>query len=110
MRYSLRLVYSNLQPESRLFFVIPSIIASGIGLYGFGLGIDAGQGPIVTGMFYGFAIGGLLINMNTGFAYMLVAYRSISMETFVAATTFKNFMFFGSPISLTTGSPTMAQD
>jgi hypothetical protein len=33
--------------------------------------------------------------MNTGFAYMLDAYRSISMETFVAATTFKNFMFFG---------------
>jgi hypothetical protein len=33
--------------------------------------------------------------MNTGFSYMLDAYRSISMETFVAATTFKNFMFFG---------------
>ena len=64
-------------------------------MYGFGLGIDAGQGPIVTGLFYGFAIGGLLINMNTGFAYMLDAYRSTSMETFVAATTFKNFMFFG---------------
>jgi len=43
-------------------------------------------------MFYGFAIGALLINMNTGFAYMLDAYRSISMETFVAAVTFKNFM------------------
>jgi len=46
-------------------------------------------------MFYGFAIGALLINMNTGFSYMLDAYRSISMETFVAAVTFKNFMFFG---------------
>jgi hypothetical protein len=46
-------------------------------------------------MFYGFAIGALIINMNTGFSYMLDAYRSISMETFVAAVTFKNFMFFG---------------
>jgi hypothetical protein len=68
---------------------------TGIGLYGFGLGIDAGQGYIVSAMFYGFAIGALLINMNTGFAYMLDAYRPIAMETFVAATTFKNFMFFG---------------
>ena len=47
-------------------------------------------------MFYGFAIGALLINMNTGFSYMLGTYRSISlMETFVAAVTFKNFMFIG---------------
>lgn len=55
------------KPESRLF-IIPSSIASGIGLYGFGLRINAGQGPIVTGMFRGFAIGGLLVNMHTGFA------------------------------------------
>jgi magnesium-transporting ATPase (P-type) len=66
-----------------------------MGLYGFGMGIDAGQGFIVTATFWGIAIGGLLINMNTGFAYMLDAYRPIAMETFVAATTFKNFMFFG---------------
>jgi len=59
------------------------------------LGINAGQGYIVTAVFYGFAIGALLINMNTGFSYMLDAYRQYSMETFVAAVTFKNFMFFG---------------
>ena len=59
------------------------------------MGINAGQGYIVTAVFYGFAIGALLINMNTGFSYMLDAYRQYSMETFVAAVTFKNFMFFG---------------
>jgi hypothetical protein len=74
---------------------IPAIITSGMGLYGLGMGIDGGQGFIVTPTFWGIAIGGLLINMNTGFAYMLDAYRPIAMETFVAATTFKNFMFFG---------------
>jgi MFS family permease len=69
-RYCARINNGIYEPEFRLFFAIPAIIFSGLGLYGFGIGISAGQGPIVSGMFYGFAIGGLLINMNTGFSYV----------------------------------------
>jgi hypothetical protein len=48
----------------------PTIIVTGIGVYGFGMGIEAGQGPIVAAVFFGFAIASVVLTINTGFAYV----------------------------------------
>jgi len=48
----------------------PTIIITGIGVYGFGMGIQAGQGPIVAAVFFGFAIASVVLTINTGFSYV----------------------------------------
>jgi hypothetical protein len=49
---------------------IPTIVITGIGLYGFGMGITAGQGPIVAAVFFGFAIASVVLCIDTGFSYV----------------------------------------
>lgn len=48
----------------------PTIIVTGIGVYGFGMGIEAGQGPIASAIFFGFAIASVVLTINTGFTYV----------------------------------------
>jgi len=83
------------EPEFRLVLVIPTLIATGIGYFGFGLGIAAGHGYIVASMFWGFAIFGVVSAITTGGTYLVDGYRDISEEAFVVGISFKNFMFYG---------------
>jgi len=48
-----------------------TIIVTGIGVYGFGMGIEAGAIPVVAGVFFGFAIASVVLTIDTGFTYVL---------------------------------------
>ena len=45
---------------------IPTIIITGIGVYGFEMGIEAGVSPVVAGVFFGFAIASVVLTIDTG--------------------------------------------
>jgi hypothetical protein len=50
---------------------IPTIIVTGIGVYGFGMGIEASASPVVAGVFFGFPIASVVLTIDTGFTYVL---------------------------------------
>jgi hypothetical protein len=76
--------------------VIPTLIASAIGLYGFGFAASnvLHYGYVVVDVFLAFIIGGMVGGTVASAQYILDAHRDISIEAFTDMIIFKNIFSF----------------
>lgn len=75
--------------------MIFSLIFSAIGLFVYGYMLSLFAAPVVTAVFHGIMLFGILIGAITTAGYALDAYRDLSNEIFIMAMVFKNFLFYG---------------
>jgi hypothetical protein len=75
--------------------MIFSLIFSAIGLFVYGYMLSIFAAPVVTAVFHGIMLFGILIGAITTAGYALDAYRDLSNEIFIMAMVFKNFLFYG---------------
>ena len=84
------------EPEFRILLVIPTLIFSAIGLYGFG--ITAGNvtryGWLIPEVFLAFIIISMVMGAIASAQYLLDAHRDIAVEAFTNLLMFKNFFSF----------------
>ncbi|KAJ6780585.1 hypothetical protein PWT90_04068 [Aphanocladium album] len=100
--FSVRLMtgYNNgvYEPEFRILLIIPMLIASGIGLFGFALTVtDVAPRKvdvIVPLVFFGFEVAGMIIGAVASSLYIVDAYRDLAIEGFTLTILFKNFFSF----------------
>ncbi|KIX07552.1 uncharacterized protein Z518_02205 [Rhinocladiella mackenziei CBS 650.93] len=84
------------EPEFRILLVIPTLVFSAIGLYGFGITAqDVGRyGWIVPEVFLAFIIISMVMGAIASAQYLLDAHRDISVEAFTNLLIFKNIFSF----------------
>ncbi|KAJ3484299.1 hypothetical protein NLG97_g7091 [Lecanicillium saksenae] len=86
------------EPEFRILLIIPMLITSAIGLFGFALTVQdvAPQkvSVIVPLMFFGFEVAGMIIGAVASSLYIVDAYRDLAVEGFTLTILFKNFFSF----------------
>lgn len=84
------------EPEFRILLAIPTLIFTGIGLYGFG--ITAANTYryrwLIPDVFLGFIIAGMVMGAVTSAQYLLDAHREIDVEIFTNLLIFKNIFAF----------------
>jgi MFS family permease len=84
------------EPEFRIVLVVPMMIFSSIGLYGFG--ITAGNvtkyGWLIPDVFLGFVIIGMVMGAVASALYIVDAHRQIAVEAFTCLLIFKNMFSF----------------
>ncbi|PVH72588.1 MFS general substrate transporter [Cadophora sp. DSE1049] len=88
------------EPEFRLWPMIPCMITSVIGFFGFGYFAQERASPEVICVFYGFVTAALIFAHSASASYLTDAYATIAVESFVAIMLFKNFFFFASTFFL----------
>jgi hypothetical protein len=84
------------EPEFRIALVIPTLLFSGIGLYGFGIAasdIDK-YGWIVIEVFLACITISMVMGATASAQYLLDAHRDIAIETFTCLIIFKNLFSF----------------
>jgi hypothetical protein len=84
------------EPEFRIALVIPTLLFSGIGLYGFGIAasdIDK-YGWIVIEVFLACITISMVMGATASAQYLLDAHRDIAIETFTCLIIFKNSFSF----------------
>lgn len=84
------------EPEFRIALVIPTLLFSGIGLYGFGIAasdIDK-YGWIAIEVFLACITISMVMGATASAQYLLVAHRDIAIETFPCLIIFKNLFSF----------------
>lgn len=95
-RFMVRRNKGKYEPEFRILLVIPTLITSTIGLYGFG--ITAGDvtryGWIVPEVFLAFIIISMVMGAIASAQYLLDAHREIAVEAFTNLIIFKNIFSF----------------
>lgn len=86
------------EPEFRILLIIPMLIASAIGLFGFALTVEdvasQHQSVIIPLMFFGFEVCGMVIGAVASSLYIVDAYRDLAIEGFTLTILFKNFFSF----------------
>lgn len=84
------------EPEFRILLVIPTLVFSCIGLYGFGITAqDVGRyGWIVPEVFLAFIIVAMVMSAIASAQYLLDAHRDIAVEAFTNLLIFKNIFSF----------------
>lgn len=84
------------EPEFRILLVIPTLISSCIGLYGFGITAQdvARYGWIVPEVFLAFIIISMVMGAIASAQYLLDAHRDIAVEAFTNLLIFKNIFSF----------------
>ncbi|OAA77995.1 MFS transporter [Akanthomyces lecanii RCEF 1005] len=86
------------EPEFRILLIIPMIICSAIGLFGFALTVEdvaaQTQPVIVPLVFFGFEVAGMVIGAVASSLYIVDAYRDLAIEAFTLTILFKNFFSF----------------
>jgi hypothetical protein len=84
------------EPEFRIALVLPTLLFSGVGLYGFG--IAAGNvdkyGWLVVEVFLACITISMVMGATASAQYLLDAHRDIAIETFTCLIIFKNFFSF----------------
>lgn len=83
------------EPEFRLVLIIGVVIFSALGYFLFGNLISEGKSPAGMAAVWSIIIVTVQFVAMTVGTYMVDAYRDISVEIFVIAMIFKNFLFFG---------------
>jgi hypothetical protein len=83
------------EPEYRLLMIVPAIILSTISYFLFGSLIEQGKSPVAMATLWGTATASLQFMMMAVGTYCVDAYRSSSVEIFIATMVVKNFLFFG---------------
>ncbi|OAA67556.1 MFS transporter [Cordyceps fumosorosea ARSEF 2679] len=86
------------EPEFRILLIIPMLIASAIGLFGFAITVEdvASQNrPVIIPLvFFGFEVAGMVIGAVASSLYIVDAYRDLAIEGFTLTILFKNFFSF----------------
>ncbi|KAL2418100.1 hypothetical protein ABEF95_000506 [Exophiala dermatitidis] len=92
----IRLNKGKYEPEYRILLVIPTLIFSAIGLYGFGITAQDVKryGWIVPEVFLAFIIMSMVMGAIASAQYLLDAHREIAVEAFTNLMMFKNFFSF----------------
>ena len=95
-RYLTRLNKGKYEPEFRILLVIPTLVFSCIGLYGFGITAKdvARYGWIVPEVFLAFIIISMVMGSIASAQYLLDAHRDIAVEAFTNLIIFKNIFSF----------------
>ncbi|KAB5580385.1 major facilitator superfamily domain-containing protein [Coniochaeta sp. 2T2.1] len=83
------------EPEFRLLMIIPAVILSTLSYFLFGSLIEQGKSPVAMATLWGTATASLQFMMMAVGTYCVDAYRSSSVEIFIATMVAKNFLFFG---------------
>ncbi|KAI1611222.1 major facilitator superfamily domain-containing protein [Exophiala viscosa] len=83
------------EPEFRLFLILGLAIFATIGYFCFGNLITQGTSVVCIAIIYGIIVGSGQFAAVTVGAYMVDAYRDISIEVFIITMIVKNFMFYG---------------
>jgi MFS family permease len=84
------------EPEFRILLVIPMLLFSATGLYGFGItaGNIARYGWLIPDVFFGFVIVGMVMGAVASALYIVDAHRQIAVEAFTCLLIFKNMYSF----------------
>ncbi|KAI4718172.1 MFS general substrate transporter [Aureobasidium sp. EXF-10727] len=84
------------EPEFRIALVIPTLLFSGIGLYGFGIAASNIEkyGWIVVEVFLACITISMVMGATASAQYLLDAHRDIAIETFTCLIIFKNLFSF----------------
>ena len=83
------------EPEFRLPFVVPGMILTLGGLFGFGYAVEAKVSVYLVAFIWGMMITGIIITSVAANSYVLDAYRDNATQIFIMGMLFKNFMFYG---------------
>ena len=83
------------EPEFRLFLIIGLVVSAALGYYLFGYLISEGSSVVVISVIYAIITGGAQFAAVCVGAYMVDAYRALSVDIFIIGMVFKNFLFFG---------------
>jgi MFS family permease len=84
------------EPEFRILLVIPMLLFSATGLYGFGITAAdiARYGWLIPDVFFGFVIVGMVMAAVASALYIVDAHRQIAVEAFTCLLIFKNIFAF----------------
>ncbi|KAI5245614.1 MFS general substrate transporter [Aureobasidium subglaciale] len=84
------------EPEFRIALVIPTLVFSGIGLYGFGIAASDIEkyGWLVVEVFLASITISMVMGATASAQYLLDAHRDIAIETFTCLIIFKNLFSF----------------
>ncbi|KIX97877.1 uncharacterized protein Z520_06655 [Fonsecaea multimorphosa CBS 102226] len=95
-RFMIRLNRGKYEPEFRILLVIPTLMFSCIGLYGFGITANdvARYHWIVPEVFLAFIIISMVMGSIASAQYLLDAHRDIAVEAFTNLIIFKNIFSF----------------
>ncbi|EXJ65485.1 hypothetical protein A1O7_01826 [Cladophialophora yegresii CBS 114405] len=95
-RFLTRINKGKYEPEFRILLVLPTLVFSCIGLYGFGITANdvARYGWIVPEVFLAFIIVSMVMGSIASAQYLLDAHRDIAVEAFTNLIIFKNIFSF----------------
>lgn len=95
-RLMVRLNHGKYEPEFRLLLVIPTLITTAIGLYGFGITANNTYkyGWLIPDVFLAFIIISMVMGAIASAQYLLDAHRDIDIEIFTNLIVFKNMFSF----------------
>lgn len=95
-RFMIRRNNGVYEPEFRILLALPTLIFTGIGLYGFGF--TAANVPkygwLIPDVFLGFIIISMVMGAVASAQYLLDAHRNIDVEVFTSLIIFKNIFSF----------------
>lgn len=83
------------EPEFRLFIVVGLFICAAIGYFLIGYLISEQSSTVGISVAYGITLAGCQFSAVAVGTYIVDAYRAISVDVFINAMVFKNFLFFG---------------
>ncbi|KIW12360.1 hypothetical protein PV08_09637 [Exophiala spinifera] len=94
--FMIRLNKGKYEPEFRILLVVPTLVFSAIGLYGFGITANevAKYGWIVPVVFLAFIIISMVMGAIASAQYLLDAHRELAVEAFTDLLIFKNIFSF----------------
>ena len=103
-RIMIRWNHGEYEPEFRILLILPTLVFSSIGLYGFGLTASNPEkfGWLVPDVFLGFILIGTVLGAVCSALYIVDGYRDISIESFTCLLIFK---VHPSPLSALSISP-----
>lgn len=94
-RYFTRKNNGIYEPEFRLPMFIVAPIVSTVGYFLFGNLIAQGQSPVGASIIFGLIYISVQFAAVSAGAYVVDAFRDISIDIFIISMTMKNFLFFG---------------
>jgi MFS family permease len=88
--------HGKFEPEFRIVLVLPMLVLSSIGLYGFGITASNVEkyGWLAPDIFFAFVVAGMVVAAVASSLYIVDAHRSIAIEAFTCLLIFKNIFSF----------------
>ncbi|KAI1622516.1 serine/threonine kinase 16 [Exophiala viscosa] len=95
-RFMIRQHKGKYEPEFRILLVIPTLVFSAIGLYGFGItAVNVTRyGWLIPEVFLAFIIISMVMGAIASAQYLLDAHRELAVEAFTTLLIFKNIFSF----------------